>query len=147
MKLSGNMLALFVIAPACAIASPSAVRPLTNAETLVVQRAVAARLIDPRSAQFDMEPYRVGSDYYCGLVNARNRMGGYVGVRLFLVQLRAAGHQSRPSAPITSVAAVFIPGDPSYVGRQAPLLQHIYDTCAANGYAAEHLARVGYRRQ
>lgn len=43
--------------------------------------AVRERLFDPGSAQFrDVRVVRAG---YCGRVNAKNRMGGYVGFREF----------------------------------------------------------------
>ncbi len=43
--------------------------------------AVGERLYDPESARFrDVQAVRYG---YCGEVNARNRLGGYVGFRKF----------------------------------------------------------------
>lgn len=67
------------------------------------EAAISARLIDPSSAQFDW-PYgfmygtwkaflgpKVEGYITCGLVNARNRMGGYVGRTAFVVVLNQAG--------------------------------------------------------
>lgn len=49
------------------------------------KRAVAKLLIDPASAQFQNVVARDG--YVCGEVNGRNRMGGFVGFKRFLVPL------------------------------------------------------------
>lgn len=56
-------------------------RPIQAARTLVVER-----LSDPQSAQFRNEVI-YGGTIVCGEVNARNRMGGYVGFRWFNVAL------------------------------------------------------------
>lgn len=57
--------------------------------------AIRASLIDPQSAQFEFQPpvrstYTSGLDRHfgwlmCGLVNSKNRFGGYVGRRPFIV--------------------------------------------------------------
>lgn len=44
-----------------------------------------AGLLDPDSAKFDRVHYNAATGATCGLVNAKNRMGGYVGARLFIV--------------------------------------------------------------
>ncbi len=44
--------------------------------------AVRERLTDPRSAQFQRE--RTSKSAVCGEVNAKNRMGGYVGFQQYL---------------------------------------------------------------
>lgn len=46
------------------------------------QEAVRAKLNDPASAQFRNVTQTVGGPF-CGEVNAKNRMGGYVGFRWF----------------------------------------------------------------
>ncbi|MDP9413249.1 MAG: hypothetical protein M3Q08_03975 [Pseudomonadota bacterium] len=119
-------------------------RPLTKAETAVIQKEIGQKLIDPQSAQFEMEPYRIGSNFYCGLWNSKNKMGGYAGAELFLIQIGDADAAPRRDTPITAVKEAFIPNDPRWVGRHAPLLELIYGTCAKNGYVADHLRRVGY---
>lgn len=45
--------------------------------------AVRLKLTDPGSAQFDAVDKR--NEITCGFVNAKNRMGGYVGYRAFIV--------------------------------------------------------------
>lgn len=49
------------------------------------QDTVRASLVDPESARFRALFFNEfnGSQYLCGEVNARNRMGGYVGYRRF----------------------------------------------------------------
>lgn len=63
----------------------------------LAEQAVRARLVDPDSAKFNwlwgyqqgyfkpMLAKRVHGYYSCGLINARNRMGGYTGNTYFLV--------------------------------------------------------------
>jgi hypothetical protein len=69
-----------------------------DSREIAIERAVKARLIDPSSAEFewsgrwientDWKTWRwskpVRGDVTCGRVNARNRMGGYVGQTTFL---------------------------------------------------------------
>lgn len=49
------------------------------------QQAVADRLNDPESARFKNLWFHMhnGKQYLCGVVNGRNRMGGYTGYSLF----------------------------------------------------------------
>lgn len=48
------------------------------------ERAVRNQLIDPNSAEFS--EVVVKGNVTCGLVNSKNRMGGYTGSQLFLVR-------------------------------------------------------------
>jgi len=66
-------------------ASP-AERPLTANERAQITHTVEAKLVDPAAAQFRLGSIRPASEYYCGLVNARNRMGGYNGFEPFMVR-------------------------------------------------------------
>jgi uncharacterized protein YcfL len=50
------------------------------------ERLVKEQLIDPQSAQFSEVATKNGIT--CGLVNSKNRMGGYTGRQLFLVRDR-----------------------------------------------------------
>jgi hypothetical protein len=50
------------------------------------ERLVREQLIDPQSAQFSEMATKDGIT--CGLVNSKNRMGGYTGHQLFLVRDR-----------------------------------------------------------
>ena len=48
-------------------------------------RVVRGNLIDPDSAKFSEVVHHPETGGTCGLVNAKNRMGGYTGDKLFLV--------------------------------------------------------------
>jgi hypothetical protein len=50
-----------------------------------VARLVQATLTDPDSAQFKSVRSSASATYTCGEVNAKNRMGGFVGFTPFLV--------------------------------------------------------------
>ena len=78
-----TFIASMALSSAAIAAAPS--RPLTASEKAVVEHAIRAQLSDPDSAKFRHNPYQTGSTWYCGLVNAKNRVGGYVGYRLFYV--------------------------------------------------------------
>lgn len=111
-------------------------RPLTADETLVIKRSVEAKLLDPASAQFRLSPYRSGTNYYCGLVNARNRFGGYAGFRPFLARVGDDKKGPRAEESITSVAAVVLAhGDGETTALWAQVVE---ETCAKNGYATPH---------
>ncbi len=68
------------------------------------ENALRARLIDPESARIDWthgfllgswKPFmskRIDGYWTCGLVNARNRMGGYTGSTAFVVVLDSSGY-------------------------------------------------------
>lgn len=51
----------------------------------IAEQRVAALLIDPTSALFtEVETFGAQHERVCGQVNARNRMGGYVGASRFV---------------------------------------------------------------
>lgn len=76
-----------------------------------VKAAVAAKMFDPGSATFQALSERVSDIAYCGEVNAKNRMGGYLGYQKFfaiksssgdwLIQLdpKMAEHMCKKSRP------------------------------------------------
>ncbi len=51
----------------------------------MIQHEIQSGLADPESAQFKLGPDQTGTDEYCGIVNAKNAMGGYAGFRPFKV--------------------------------------------------------------
>lgn len=73
-------------------------RPLTSAERTAIEGAVKEQLNDPDSATFRHNPYQTGSDIYCGRVNAKNRLGGYVGYRIFKINVRGGKEGALPAA-------------------------------------------------
>lgn len=66
------------------LAAPSA--QADDALIDAAKRAIGARMFDPYSAQFEnitLGATAKGGPVVCGTVNAKNRMGGYVGRRPF----------------------------------------------------------------
>lgn len=50
-------------------------------------------LKDPESARFKLGPLLHSEGPYCGYVNAKNAMGGYVGFSKFMVRVRTFGKE------------------------------------------------------
>jgi hypothetical protein len=69
----------------------AATRPLSPAERAMIEHSIHAQLIDPDSALFRHNPLQLSSDQYCGMVNSKNRLGGYVGYKLFSTKLIKSG--------------------------------------------------------
>lgn len=80
-----------------AAGTQSAARPLTPVERTSIERAVREQLNDPASATFRHNPFRSGAKFYCGRVNAKNRFGGYVGYRIFSVNVRGGKGGALPA--------------------------------------------------
>jgi hypothetical protein len=77
----------------CVAAAAVVSRKPTKDETTQVESAVKARLKDPNSAMFSavvVGTLSDGTTRACGLVNAKNGMGGYSGKQAFMVQLEGA---------------------------------------------------------
>ena len=56
-----------------------------GSSTYEAREAVKASLNDPGSAQFeDLIPHTDSDPHVCGMVNAKNAFGGYVGFRRFI---------------------------------------------------------------
>lgn len=80
---------------------PSFIRPLSRAERVAIEAEVAKALLDPESARFryerglPMPPTKTedGKEVvaYCFEVNAKNRMGGYVGFTTAIAVLEFSG--------------------------------------------------------
>jgi len=56
-----------------------------------VKAAVANQMFDPQSATFQGVFTLVDGMMYCGMVNGKNRMGGYVGYQQFFAQKASSG--------------------------------------------------------
>ncbi|OSM04337.1 hypothetical protein [Magnetofaba australis] len=81
----GAFLALFAVFSLSFSEGVAAETPeLTEADKKIIEDAVKEKLVDPFSAKFKWMPYN-GDKTYCGLVNAKNRMGGYTGFVPFTV--------------------------------------------------------------
>ncbi len=53
----------------------------------LIERAVKSYLNDPDSAKFSRVSFNRENGFGCGLVNSKNRMGGYVGNKYFLAHV------------------------------------------------------------
>lgn len=65
---------------------------LTEADIAAVQEGVKNELLDPYSAVFyemKASTLREGSIKVCSLVNAKNRLGGYIGKSFYVGELRS----------------------------------------------------------
>lgn len=123
-----------IVAPMIMATAPLE-RPLKAAEKAAITHEIGAKLLDPASAQFRMGPIRPASEYYCGLVNAKNRMGGYNGFEPFLVRYN----------PDRTIKIVLLPGESSgpfggadNAALRDALRQSIREKCAENGYSTEY---------
>ncbi|MES2326576.1 MAG: hypothetical protein V4499_04500 [Pseudomonadota bacterium] len=124
------------IAAPLIIAATPAERPLRSAEVAAIKHSVEAQLVDPSSAQFHMGPIRPASEFYCGLVNAKNRMGGYNGFEPFMVRFN----------PDRTIKIAVMPesagGGPLSLSEDAylrdSLRQTIRNKCAENGYSTDY---------
>lgn len=67
------------------------------------QQLAARDLADPGSAQFRNVAYYPNGKSVCGEINAKNRMGGYVGYRRFFVVDGAATIEQEPGVIVTDV--------------------------------------------
>jgi hypothetical protein len=86
-------------------------KEITSAKNLV-----KSSLLDGESAQFsDVEFYKK-TNYVCGLVNAKNKMGGYVGKKKFIVAINDSKSYIDPDREIPEA-----PRSPSYVSMQATM--------------------------
>ncbi|MFL6727878.1 MAG: hypothetical protein ACJ8FS_15390 [Sphingomicrobium sp.] len=89
--------------PSAAFAAHAS-RPLTAPEKALVEHAIRAELIDPDAARFRHNLFRTSEDQYCGLVNAKNRMGGYTGYKVFSVNFTKSGGVIKQVTDVTVVA-------------------------------------------
>lgn len=69
-------------------APPEAAKPDPFQE---LKAAVAAKMVDPGSATFQALSVKIADFSYCGEVNAKNRMGGYVGYQKFFAMKTTSG--------------------------------------------------------
>ena len=68
------------------IVQPVLARDLLNVEKTIIEKTVKGELLDPESARFKWVPLpSIGVDAYCGLVNSKNRFGGYAGDAPYIV--------------------------------------------------------------
>lgn len=84
---------------------------ITKAKTIIKEK-----LIDGESAQFfDMQFYKK-TNYVCGKVNAKNKLGGYVGKKLIAVDLNDSSYFQDPDRETPSA-----PTAPSYTSMSSTM--------------------------
>jgi len=66
---------------------------------------VGRHLTDPESAQFRDVRKNAETGVWCGTVNSKNKMGGYVGHRIFMVLADQSVTMDPKSNPVASSAA------------------------------------------
>lgn len=97
MQRSNTVVAIAVLVAGCTIAGaillsrPKPPEPPKPDPFQEVKAAVAAKMVDPESARFQALSEKVTGIVYCGAVNAKNRMGGYVGFRKFYATKSVSG--------------------------------------------------------
>lgn len=74
-------------------------------------------LIDGESAQFLELKYFKETNYVCGQINAKNRLGGYVGAKKFVVSLEQSAVEFDPDRKMPDA-----PSAPSYTSLQATIM-------------------------
>lgn len=107
----------------------------TDSEKENISEVVKNRLIDPYSAKFKWVEYTgerihepsdpsLSGLIYCGIVNSKNRFGGYVGDSPYMVAL------GWKNDILNKVLLIWMgDGDANSIGTQAT-----YQTCAEKGY-------------
>lgn len=109
-------------------------RELTADERSLVANFVRTDLIDPTSVLFKWATFDASGDpseeRYCGLYNARNRMGGYVGFKPFHAKVTFDGTR------IVAVTDVFMPS-----AEMPSLAAIIPRMCETFGYDLDEVGR------
>lgn len=116
-----------LIASPILLAALPAERPLSANQKAAIMHIIEAKLVDPASAQFRLGPLRPGSEYYCGLVNARNRMGCYNGFEPFMVRFN----------PDRTIKIAVLP-DPKDREMEQFWRAAIRETCIKEGYSTDY---------
>lgn len=80
MKYATMVVTAFMIFSAAAYASDD-VRDATQKEIAAIRHGMERDLLDAQSARFDS--VKVKGNYMCGMVNAKNKLGAYVGYTPF----------------------------------------------------------------
>jgi hypothetical protein len=93
-------------------------RDLSPQEKSKIRDVVTEGFNDPDSARFRWLPLRSGAVAYCGMVNAKNRLGGYTGYSPFIVGLVTKGK---------------VVSDVILMGVDADMAEGYYEVCAKNG--------------
>jgi len=98
---------------------------LLGSEKEVISRAVMAQLQDPESARFKWVPFVIPrAEFYCGLVNSKDRDGGYTGDMLYFAYLTWQGNEIK-----TAIIAMLGDGD-----SESPQTIKVWRLCETLGH-------------
>ena len=131
--MSGSICSLVVIAfcQSVLITQPAFARDLLDSEKAVIEKTVKAELSDPESARFKWVPVpALGVNTYCGLVNSKNRFGGYAGDAPYIVFVIWKDEAIRVAAPLRIGSN----------DQTSPASIATLQTCEKNGYTNLSLA-------
>ncbi|MDB5696860.1 MAG: hypothetical protein JWN21_2403 [Sphingomonas bacterium] len=106
------------------------------------QQEAAKGLIDPSSAQF--RSVRMGKDGdVCGEINAKNRMGAYVGYSRFV----ATATDTQPSGWLSQIDPQFDPSDEASANELCSSMRsNSYSSAASTASACERAQEQGMNR-
>lgn len=111
-----------IVASQIAVAAEK--RTLSVAEQTIIKNAIGAKLLDAESARYQLPPIVAKSRVYCGKVNAKNSFGGYVGFRVFSVNLDKTSADRIESIFYTKIETE---NDPAGVKRNCIIDGYILD--------------------
>lgn len=98
---------------------------LLGSEKEVISRAVMAQLPDPESARFKWVPILVPqAEFYCGLVDSKDREGGYTGDMPYFAYLTWKGNEIK-----TAMVVMIGDGDP-----ESPATNKAWEYCEMFGH-------------
>lgn len=121
--------ALLLTAPVMAADAPVKPRPITLAEKKAIIAQFSTMLLDGQSAIWRWPLVQNGASVagdYCGFVNAKNRMGAYVGFHAFYIFIFRP-----PGKPVTAAGGMLISeADPQSLANSI-----VPDLCAGAGYS------------
>lgn len=125
MRSAFMLVAVALWSSAAAAAQKSDLVPLTDDDRQAVIAGVKASLKDPGSAEFRWLPARREDGVYCGMVNARNSLGGYTGFTPFSVLILDLKNPPERKALVVGM------GNGS---ASSPQTQAVVMSCARNGF-------------
>ena len=88
MKPKISHLGILLFSASLLLVNSALARDLLDKEKTIIAKTVKGQLLDPESARFKWVPVQtVGISAYCGIVNSKNRFGGYAGDSPYIVFL------------------------------------------------------------
>lgn len=125
---------LVVLVVFCVFGQEALCMDLTEKDKGIISDAVREKLTDPDSAKFKWLPLITNelAGSYCGLVNSKNRFGGFVGYVPYF-----AFFTKRPTGEIFNAIAIRVAsGNEESIASQVTI-----EACAKSGYTNFETAR------